>query len=751
MTNYYVSSVAYAAVAQWGASTSYSVGSIVRQLAAPAVNSERCFRAAGGSSSFTNGSASGTFSATTSGTCSLTTTGAAIIVVAVCLERTSAQGSNATVSSVSGGSLTWTRRAQTQQHFSTTTNQYLTVETWWAYAASALSAATITVTASATVDDASILAFGVTGAASTTAPWDANASLPAAASSATAPTPGVAISTTSGNALVLEFIGTGTATAPSKGSAGSFFLANVHNSGGTNFSNVAAAGDCLGSGALANVPIAWGDATLTDALLVVDAIPLASLPSLTSGGTEPAWTLTLNATTTDNQVNWIECTGQQPLQHQGGTTTWTAPAARFNCLTSSGNSALAAGDTVFFSSDHAETQSTALSISPPASAAATTYLLSVSRTSGNMPPAAGDLTVGAAISTTGAVSLTLGAQYAHIQGFTFTGGSGASGSAPLILGTGGGGPLVCRNCGFVVGVTLSSATVQMLATLGRGILWDNCTVQFGAAGQSLEIGSSSTVAKFTWKNTASAIAGATLPTTLFVDSFAGADVSLRGVDLSALGSGHTLIDPGTGLNLASRFSFQNCKLGAGVTLVNTADQSANEYIELVNCDSANTNTNCNWFSGPGQISTSIATTRTGGATNGSTSYSRKMATSANVTFVNPLEFHIWQWNTVTGGVHTATVEFTTASALTNAQIWGELEYLADSADCLSGFANDGAATVLTSAANQPTSSATWTGGAGTNQKLQITFTAAQAGLLHFVVRLAAPSTTVYVDPVITVA
>lgn len=44
MANWYVSSVAYAAVAQWAASTAYSVGQIVRQLATPTVQNERCFR-----------------------------------------------------------------------------------------------------------------------------------------------------------------------------------------------------------------------------------------------------------------------------------------------------------------------------------------------------------------------------------------------------------------------------------------------------------------------------------------------------------------------------------------------------------------------------------------------------------------------------------------------------------------------------------------------------------------------------------
>lgn len=44
MAEWYLGSTKYTAVAQWAANTAYVVGNIVRQLAAPAVNAERCFR-----------------------------------------------------------------------------------------------------------------------------------------------------------------------------------------------------------------------------------------------------------------------------------------------------------------------------------------------------------------------------------------------------------------------------------------------------------------------------------------------------------------------------------------------------------------------------------------------------------------------------------------------------------------------------------------------------------------------------------
>lgn len=51
MANWYCSSAAYTAVAQWAASTPYTVGQIVRQLATPTVGNERCFRVTGAGTS----------------------------------------------------------------------------------------------------------------------------------------------------------------------------------------------------------------------------------------------------------------------------------------------------------------------------------------------------------------------------------------------------------------------------------------------------------------------------------------------------------------------------------------------------------------------------------------------------------------------------------------------------------------------------------------------------------------------------
>jgi hypothetical protein len=88
--------------------------------------------------------------------------------------------------------------------------------------------------------------------------------------------------------------------------------------------------------------------------------------------------------------------------------------------------------------------------------------------------------------------------------------------------------------------------------------------EFGATGQSIE---SLPAGKLIWRNTANAIAGATIPTTLFFTSSAGVTI-LEGVDLSALGS-NTIVPAGTSGNTQGLFYFIDCKLGSGAVIAAT--------------------------------------------------------------------------------------------------------------------------------------------------------------------------------------
>ena len=112
------------------------------------------------------------------------------------------------------------------------------------------------------------------------------------------------------------------------------------------------------------------------------------------------------------------------------------------------------------------------------------------------------------------------------------------------------------------------------------------------------------------------------------------------------------------------------------------------------------------------------------------------------------------WNDTTGAAKTVTVEIVTDGVtLTDGECWLEVMYLGTSGVPLGTLIRDAKADVLASAANQTSSSETWTTTGLTTpikQKLSVTFTPQEKGFFIARVVLAKPSTTVYVDPKLTV-
>ncbi len=102
------------------------------------------------------------------------------------------------VTSISGGGLTWAKRS------SKVLTAHLRMEVWWAFAASPLSAVTITVNLSGTPVHGCLEAFGVNGCYSSAAVWDTNGSLPAS-DTTSGSNPSVVISTSEASNLLLAF------------------------------------------------------------------------------------------------------------------------------------------------------------------------------------------------------------------------------------------------------------------------------------------------------------------------------------------------------------------------------------------------------------------------------------------------------------------------------------------------------------------------------------------------------------------
>lgn len=426
--------------------------------------------------------------------------------------------------------------------------------------------------------------------------------------------------------------------------------------------------------------------------------------------------------------------------------TWAnAKATLAAALTAAG-----AGGTVYVSDNHAELGTASITLASPGTSASPVRVICVDDTGDPEPPTA--QSTGASVDTNGTnraitfsgVAASFGVKYICDREVQFaTGGSawyidtpeieaGQDGNSAggLVIGNGGGGG---GNNDIVVRI---KGALRFGATTQR-IRCDGGKAEFVLTGGLL----------------------GTLPTTLIASLDTSPktlrDITFIGSDLSALGSGKNLVSAD---NMLGTIRFIDCKLGSSVTPVTGTFQEPNTLVvELVNCDSADTNYRFHRQNYQATETQETTIVRTGGASDGTTTFSRKVVTTANVTPHFAYE-SMWmsRWNETTGSAITATVEIVTDNVtLTDAEAWLEVEYLGTSGFPLALFATDRVSDpIFGTPANQTTSSETWTTtGLGTpvKQNLAVTFTPQEKGPFRCRVCVAKASTTVYYDPEVTVS
>lgn len=411
-----------------------------------------------------------------------------------------------------------------------------------------------------------------------------------------------------------------------------------------------------------------------------------------------------------------------------------------------------AGDDIWVAHDHAESTAAAITLTFPGTDASPNRVMCVSR-AGSVPPVAADLvsaaggTAGGTVTTTGNTSsITVGGFCSLISGLQFIAGATGTGSANLVQGS----SSFARfsGCHFKLASSGTGSRINPAGASGFAI-WEDCTIEFSATAQAMGY----TGGAFIWRGRPgnTVIVGATLPTTLVsAGSVQAANWLLSGLDLSALGSGKTLI----GANPAQIVRLVNCKLGASVTVNASVGSRRGVGADLIGCDSGGTVSRNERYRYQGTLTTETTTKRTGGASDGVTSYSWKVTTTAGASREDPFEaFSRAIWNGDTGVAKTATIHIATDNVtLTDAEIWLEVDYLASSATPVSTLITDAPATALTAGANQAASTETWASVPGTpvKQKLEVTFTPQMAGPIRYRVKVAKASTTVYIDPKIEI-
>lgn len=410
----------------------------------------------------------------------------------------------------------------------------------------------------------------------------------------------------------------------------------------------------------------------------------------------------------------------------------------------------AAGDTIYVSQAHAESTASAVTLTFPGTLASPNNVICANDAA--EPPTAVAAT--GSVATTGNNSIIM-AGSAYIDGLTFIAGNSTS-TASITLANGDSTSQTYKNCEFRLGSTGANGRI-FLGTFTSGFEGDlkinNSVFRFSNASQGVVLGQ-----RLCFVNGGSvSSSGSAINTFVANLSSNGVMTTFSGVDLSACASSMNLIL--SAQTAMGRVVFRNCKLPASWSgsLLAGAPAHPGFRAEMHNCDSGDTNYRM-WvedYAGSTRSETTIV--RTGGASDGTTTLSWKMASTANaeyplITLDSP---EIVRWNETTGSSLTATVEIITDNVtLTDAECWLEVQYLGTSGFPLGSFVSDCKADFLATAANQATSTETWTTTGLTTpvkQKLSVTFTPQEKGYIHAVVKLAKASTTVYVDPELTVA
>ena len=299
--------------------------------------------------------------------------------------------------------------------------------------------------------------------------------------------------------------------------------------------------------------------------------------------------------------------------------------------------------------------------------------------------------------------------------------------------------MVFDNCIFKNASTAAAGKIQVLPNVNNLLIWNNCTVSFGAVGQYLELG----VGNFTWQNTGTILAGgSSVPTGLIGASTNGMgnNAVFEALDLSQL-TGNLFGGPAAPtLNV---ILIKDCKLHASLTVTVPFETS----VQFVRSDSAATAYKSARYIYEGAETTETTIVRVGGATDPAGQVqSRKIVTTANAQWLRPFKAQPYAiWNATTTGSITATVYGVAASLPLNDEIWAEFEFLGSGSSTLGSVVTTTKSNVLATGASVASDASTW-GGGTTPFKLTATLTPGQAGYIHARVRAAKASATYYIDP-----
>jgi hypothetical protein len=408
----------------------------------------------------------------------------------------------------------------------------------------------------------------------------------------------------------------------------------------------------------------------------------------------------------------------------------------------------AAPNTIYVAQTHSETTAAAVSYSFAGTVASPTKIIGGNKAA--QPPTA--LSTAPIIATTGNTSsITVNAASAYIYGLTLDAGQSGTGTASVNLCATAGNMVTYENCTFKLSSTGGSSRIAVTSGGSPSLLTaKGCSFSFSSTSQSF---SQQPTTKVVIQG--GSVLSASSPTTLYIPGN-GTKTYIDALDLSNCSSSMNITSSTVGSAL---FQMRNCKLPASWTgSLNASTPGAGSVYEMFNCDSADTHYHYRRATQFGTMQDETTIVQSGGQSDGSTTLSYKMVSNANAKWQCPLESMEWTHYipaAQVGSSRTLTIELVhdSVTALKDNEIWLEAMYLGTSGVPLGTVGSEGV-DVLASGASQSSSSATWTTTGLTNpntQKLVFTFTPQEEGYIHYRVMLGKASYTVYVDMKPTVA
>lgn len=405
----------------------------------------------------------------------------------------------------------------------------------------------------------------------------------------------------------------------------------------------------------------------------------------------------------------------------------------------------AGGDTYYLADDHFETSAATFSINAKGTLGTPDIFLCVKRVGGSVPPVAADLVnanagTGCAIIQTTAGTLNVNGFY-YARGLYIRSGQGSTGSASVGIGGGANGSFnVLERCLLEVATTNASSFL----TLGNGNAEThlmNVTVSWNGQFQGITLGNN-----LYWHNDAGVPAALNAGTFYaFFRVANGHYAELSGLDLSAFAS---IFDGNGGNGWQPIVHMENCKIQASPAF----HPQFFGFWDMIGCDVGGDIAHNERHDQCGALTTEEVVVRASGAAINGTSFSWKLASTAVCNEPQFFEtFEIEVECLVVGSPKTFTLHtLTDGVTLDNSKVWVHLEYLGTAGATISSIASSHRPTILDAAVNYTGESAAgWvtTGlAAPVAQKMAVTFTPQKAGLVRAVVRVGAPSLTMWVDP-----